>query len=203
VRRRTSLALLCFPLLASALLPEIAEAQDEPPPVKRTGGGGGGGGSRIGAKHIGGDQGIRPFLGVSGDLGVDIPTSVSGNKFLFGVDYYIGPPTGLSYALGLHLGAGGGAFVLHPLFQIRYGFALGIPLVPWIGGGGGIKLGFARHQSANLAITFRFIAGVEYFLTDSIGLGMELALPDLGPRLAPSVAVVGTVEWTIGPHFRF
>lgn len=189
-------------VLMTAFLPSLAFAQDEPPPVRR--GGGGGGGGRIGASSIGGDQGIRPFLGVSGDLGVDRPTSVSGNKFLFGADYYIGGPYGFTIVLGLHLGAGGAAFMLHPLIELQYRFRVsGIPLVPWVGGGAGFKVGFRRNDAANLAITFRFVTGVDFFLSDSIGVGMQLAIPDLGPRLTPGVAVVGTVEWTIGPHFRF
>lgn len=191
-------------LLAASTLAPVGEAfgQDEPPPVRRAGGGGGGG-VRIGSTAISGDQGIRPFLGVSGDLGLDFPTPVSGNKFLFGADYYLGGGRGFVLVLGMHLGAGGRAFMLNPLIELHYRFTLGVPLVPWIGGGAGIKLGFARGQSANLALTFRFVTGIDYFFSDSIGLGMQLAIPDLGPRLAPSVAVVGTVEWLIGPHFRF
>lgn len=205
-RRRGSPSLCPAVLVALALssFAGVARAQDGPPPVRRqTSGGGGGGGTRFGASHIGGSQGIRPFLGVSGHLDVDSPTSVGGNKFLFGADYFIGGPHGFAFVIGMHLGAGGRAFLLNPLLQVHYRFPLNIPLVPYIGGGVGLRLGFARQQSVNLALTFRFVGGVEYYFTDSIAISTELAIPDLGPRFTPSVAVVGTIEWLIGPHFRF
>lgn len=181
-------------------------ADDEPPPVKRSGsassssGGGGGGLSRVAPA---GSNGIRPVIGVSGHLDVDFPSAVGGNKFLFGVDYFIGSAYGLTAVISMHLGAGGRAFLIHPLFSLVYRFQLPIPLIPYVGGGAGVKLGFQRGTSTNFAITFRGQVGVEWFFTPSIGLSTELALPDIGPLVAPTAGVVGTVEWTIGPHFRF
>ncbi len=150
-----------------------------------------------------GSNGIRPVIGVSGHLDVDFPTAVGGNKFLFGVDYFIGSAYGLTAVISMHLGAGGRAFLIHPIFSLVYRFQLPIPLIPYVGGGAGVKLGFQRGTSTNFAITFRGQVGVEWFFTPSVGLSTELALPDIGPLIAPTAGVVGTVEWTIGPHFRF
>ncbi|MFO0726025.1 MAG: hypothetical protein U1E65_19745 [Myxococcota bacterium] len=193
-------------LVALALLiarPGLAFADDEPPPVRRAssgGGGGGGGGGRFG---IAGSSGIRPIIGVSGHLDVDQPQPVGGNKFLFGADWFIGSGYGLTPVLSFHLGAGGQAFLIHPIFSLVYRFQLPIPLVPYVGGGAGVRLGFKRDQGLNFALSFRGIAGVEYYFTPSIGLSTELVLPDIGPAITPTAGVVGTVEWTIGPHFRF
>jgi len=34
---------------------------------------------------------------------------------------------------------------------------------------------------------------------------MQLAVPDIGPLFTPTTvaSVIGTIEWTLGPHFRF
>ena len=156
--------------------------------------------------HVSGDMGIRPFLGSTADLdvhGVSPNPPVAGNKLVLGVDFHMGPPTGLGYILGLHMGAGEGAMFIQPLFEVHYRFETPIPLVPWVGGGVSGKFGFRTGHAMNLAITFRFVTGIEYFFTDSIGLGMQLAIPDMGPRLLPSAMPIGTIEWLIGPHFRF
>ncbi len=156
--------------------------------------------------HGAGDNGIRPFVGATADLdvhGLRRPPPVAGNKLVLGADFYFGPATGLVYALGLHMGAGEGAMFLQPLFEVHYRFDTPIPLVPWVGGGSSVKLGFHADQRMNLALTFRFVTGIEYFITDTIALGMQLAIPDLGPRFLPNGLPIGTVEWLFGPHFRF
>jgi hypothetical protein len=156
--------------------------------------------------HVAGEMGIRPFLGATGDLnihGIRPPPPVAGNVLVLGADLYIGSGTGMAYALGLHMGMGDATLYLHPLFEVHYRFETPIPLVPWVGGGAGMKFGFRANQAMNLALTFRFVTGIEYFITDTIGVGMQLAIPDLGPRLLPSILPIGNIEWIIGPHFRF
>ena len=158
---------------------------------------------------IAGNEGVRTFIGVYGDLNVDDipgPQPVTGTKFVFGGDLILGKGTGTAYVVGLHMGAGNGDFVLQPLFEVHYRFALPYPIVPWVGGGASLKLGFGRFQATNLAITFRLVFGAEWFLTDTFALGTQLAIPDIGPRILPSssgVVPIGTIEWIIGPHFRF
>ncbi len=187
---------LVFAALVSALAPQLAAAQDDPPPVRRSSGGSFRGG-------VAGSQGIRPVLGVTGNLDVARRTIIGGNKFVFGFDYFLSLGGNLSLTLGLHIGAGEQALVLNPLVDLTYRFSLPIPLVPYIGGGAGLKLGFASGNPTNIGITFRFVSGLEWFFTPNVGLGMQLALPDLGPRLSPDPRPVGVVEWVIGPHFRF
>ncbi len=181
--------------LVASLVPQLAAAQDDPPPVRRASGSSFRGG-------VAGSQGLRPVLGVTGNLDVARRTIIGGNKFVFGVDYFLSLGGPLTLTLGLHVGAGEQALVLNPLVDLTYRFALPIPLVPYIGGGAGLKLGFASGYQTNIGLTFRFVSGVEWFFTPNIGLGMQLALPDLGPRLSPDPRPVGVVEWVIGPHFR-
>ncbi|MFW5878961.1 MAG: hypothetical protein ACOC0J_00405 [Myxococcota bacterium] len=158
--------------------------------------------------HVSGEMGVRPFLGATGDLdvhGLRTPPPVAGNKLVLGADLHIGAAGGLGYVAGLHMGAGEGSMFLQPLFEVHYRFDTPIPLVPWVGGGISGKFGFRTGQALNFALTFRFVTGVDYFFTDSVGLGMQLAIPDLGPKLLPTTSMgpVGTIEWLIGPHFRF
>ena len=180
-----------------------AMAQDEPPPVRKKSSSRSSGGNYRAPTHIAGGAGIRPFLGATADLDVDFRTLLGGSKFVFGADYIMGGPYGWVFVPGLHLATGDRAFVVQPVFDFQYRFRLGVPLVPWVGGGASLKLGFGRRQEANIGITFRFLGGLEFFFTETVGAGLQLVLPDIGPRLTPSVAGVGTLEVTIGPHFRF
>ncbi|RMG12417.1 MAG: hypothetical protein D6729_16545 [Deltaproteobacteria bacterium] len=150
-----------------------------------------------------GQRGLRPFIGATGDLQAGLSTTVGGNKFVFGLDLELGEDTGLAYLVGLHLGTGDNAFLLQPVVQVHWRFDLGMPLVPWVGGGVGVRLGFASYQATNLAIAFRVAMGAEYFVSETVAVGTQLVLPDIGPRFLPSVTTVGTVEWIIGPHIRF
>lgn len=190
--------------LALALLavPAPSRADDEPPPVRRARAPVASG-STAGQDAPAGEQGLRPFFGVAGHLDVDIATPAGGNKVLFGIDYMMGGPTGFAMVVGMHLGAGGRAFLLYPLIEAHYRFALPIPLVPYVGAGMGLRIAFSRGADANLALGFRFVAGLEYYITPHVALGTQVALPDIGPRLVPDVRPVGTLEWTFGPAFRF
>lgn len=158
------------------------------------------------ATQVSGDMGIRPFLGATGDLNIHgrgrFGPRVARSVFVLGADLYIGPGEGLAYALGMHMGMGDGTLYMQPLFEVHYRFPTPIPLVPWVGGGAGAKIGFG-DQEVSLAVTFRFVTGVEFFITDMVGVGMQLAIPDLGPLLLPEVLPIGTIEWIVGPHFRF
>lgn len=194
--------------LLLALSASTARADDEPPPVKRTPPAAGPKASAAPAPartsaSIAGSSGLRPIIGAAGHLDVDKPTAAGGSKLIFGAEYGFGGATGFAFVLGLHLGAGGQAFLLYPLAELHYRFALPIPLVPWIGGGAGARVAFKRDNPVSFALGFRFVAGVDYFFTDAIGLGTQVAVPDIGPLLSPEAGVVGTVEWTLGPHFRF
>lgn len=181
-------------LLAALLAPQAGEAAQ-----------------RRGLKpvRVAGTMGVRPFIGGYFDMNLDdIPGAqpVTGDKFVFGGDLLLGQDSafGTTYVVGLHMGAGDGDFVLQPLFEVHYRFDAGLPIVPWIGGGVSAKLGFARYQSTNFALTFRLVFGAEWFITDQLALGTQLTVPDIGPRLTPNgVVPIGTVEWVVGPHFRF
>jgi hypothetical protein len=188
--------LVCLAIAACALL-GAAPAFADDPPSKR--------GKAAASEEVvpAGSQGLRPFFGAAGHLDVAIPTPAGGNKILFGLDYLMGGPTGFAFAVGMHLGAGGRTFLLHPVAELHYRFALPVPLVPWVGAGVGVKLAFAQQSSVNIALGFRFVAGLEYYLTPGIALGTQVALPDIGPRLTPDTLVVGTLEWTFGPQFHF
>ena len=150
-----------------------------------------------------GQRGIRPFIGAAGDLKAGVTATVGGNKFIFGADLELGEETGLAYLVGLHLGTGDNTFLLQPLVEVHWRFDLGMPLVPWVGGGAGVKLGFGSFQATNLALSFRVSFGAEYFVSRTVAVGTQLVIPDIGPRLLPSLTTVGTVEWIIGPHIRF
>lgn len=150
-----------------------------------------------------GDNGLRPFFGVASHLDIEIPTPAGGNKVLFGMDYLLGGPTGFAFLVGVHLGAGGRAFMIYPLAEVHYRFALPIPLVPWVGAGAGVRVAFSRGNDVNIALGLRVLAGLEYYFTPNVALGTQVVLPDIGPRLLPDRRVVGTLEWTAGPHFRF
>lgn len=152
-----------------------------------------------------GSLGIRPMLGVWGELDVNRVRgccSVEGNKFVFGADLQVGEPTGLGFGAGLHLGAGQGDFVMQVPLEVTYRFDLGIglPLIPWAGGGVSLKM--ALTDRFEMALTFRGVFGVEYYLTDTVAISTQLTLPDLGPLFVPYGTVVGTVEWSIGAHIR-
>lgn len=150
-----------------------------------------------------GANGLRPFFGVASHLDIEIPTPAGGNKVLFGMDYLLGGPTGFAFLVGVHLGAGGRAFMIYPLAEVHYRFALPIPLVPWVGAGAGVRVAFSRGNDVNIALGLRVLAGLEYYFTPHVALGTQVVLPDIGPRLLPDRRVVGTLEWTAGPHFRF
>ncbi|MDF1562060.1 MAG: hypothetical protein P1V51_03405 [Deltaproteobacteria bacterium] len=154
-----------------------------------------------------GKMGIRPMLGAWGELDVNNERGccgVEGNKFVFGADLHLGEPTGLGYGVGLHLGAGQGDFVVQPNIEATYRFdlAMGLPLVPWAGGGLSLKM--ALTDRFEFALTFRGVFGFEYYLTDKVAVAMQLTLPDLGPLFLPTYdsTVVGTVEGTLGVHIR-
>jgi hypothetical protein len=152
---------------------------------------------------VSGRSGIRPYLGVTSHLDVDSTlTPLGGTKFLFGADYLFGPGVGFTGVVGFRLGAGDQAVTFQPLLELHYRWASLYPTVPWIGGGVSFKWAFAS-DGFNLAVTGRFVAGVEYFASDSLAIGMQFALPDLGVRFTPSSAAVGNIEVLIGPHFRF
>ena len=211
--------LILLGLLLSASLgaasPALAADGAPPPPVR----GGGAAKKPSGAKKPGkampaskyrppmasGSFGIRPMIGVWGELNVNNERwccGVEGSKFVFGADLHLGDPTGLGFGVGLHLGAGDGDFVVQPLGEVTYRFDLGIglPLIPWAGGGMSLKM--ALTDRFEMALTFRGVLGVEYYLTDKLALSTQLTLPDLGPLFVPYGTVVGTVEWSIGAHIR-
>lgn len=203
VSPRRALAPVALALLAGLAHASPALADEDDPPSVRRGQAPPSGSPDGGPVVPAGEQGLRPFFGIAGHLDVDIATPAGGNKILFGLDYMMGGPTGLAVVLGMHLGAGGRAFLLYPLVELHYRFATPLPLVPYIGGGAGVRIAFARGNDVNIALGLRFVAGLEYFITPSIAVGTQLALPDIGPRLTPDIRPVGTLEWTFGPAFRF
>lgn len=188
--------LLSIAVLGSVLaLPGVASA--------------GRGSSLLEPVRISGSMGVRPFLGGYADLQLDVlrnslEPSVAGDKFVFGADLVFGEPYGLAYVVGLHLGAGDGNIVLQPVAEVHYRWDIGMPIVPWVGGGFSVKLGLF-NQPANFAITGRFVFGVEYFINSTLSIGTQFAAPDIGARLFGGFGggqPVGTVEWIIGPHLR-
>jgi hypothetical protein len=162
------------------------------------------GGGAAHADGVAGDHGIRPYLGVTSHLDVDSQiTALGGTKFLFGADYLFGGSTGLLFVAGFRVGAGGEAVMFQPLFELHYRWSSLYPLVPWVGGGASVRAAQARADGFNFGVFGRVVAGVEYFAADSFAIGAQFALPDLGARLIPSTAAVGTIEVIIGPHIRF
>lgn len=198
---RTPVALVVAALLVGA--PAAALAQT--PPLVQVGP------SKVHvAKHAGhggltDDLSVRPFIGVFGDMGLSpqmFGWALSGSKFLFGADLIYGGRTGVVWVGGLHLAAGGN-FMLEPVLEVHYRFHVSsLPLVPWIGAGVALKFGFARFLATDVALTFRFDAGLEYAVSRRLAIGMQLVLPDIGPVFVNGDAF-GSVEWLVGPHIRF
>ncbi|MBI4822530.1 MAG: hypothetical protein HY791_40090 [Deltaproteobacteria bacterium] len=152
--------------------------------------------------QISGSQGLRPTAGISAFLNLDVPTTIGGNKFLFGLDWILGQPTGLALVLGLHLGSGDRVILIAPAAELHYRFDIGSRLVPYVGGGLSARLAAGSTRETNIGATARLIGGVDWFIAPWGGLSMQVVMPDVGVRFVPSIAASGTVEWVIGPHFR-
>jgi hypothetical protein len=155
---------------------------------------------------VAGRSGIRPYLGVSTHLDVDKElTPLGGTKLLIGADYLFGGGVGFVWCAGLRIGTGQSAVMFEPLFELHYRWGSLYPLIPWLG------FGFALRGSTegdttggfNFSIGGRIVAGVEYFVSDSVAISAQFALPDLQARVLPTSAAVGNLEVIIGPHFRF
>lgn len=148
-------------------------------------------------------QALRALVGISTHLDVATPTVIGGGKLLLGFQVGFGEALGWSIFPGIIFGFGEQAFLTQPVFDLHYSFDLHGQLVPWIGGGVSIKLGFAKAHNPNVGFGLRFLAGLDYFITEALGIGLQLTLPDLGPRLTPGFLAVGAIETTVGVHVRF
>lgn len=198
---RTPVALV----VASLLLGAPAAAHAQVPPLVQAGPAKVQPASHHGGGAFEGKLGVRPFIGVFGDMGLSprmLGWALSGSKFLLGADVLLGGRTGVVWVGGLHLGFGSGTVLFEPVLGVHYRFHLSLPLVPWIGAGVALKFGFGQYLATNVALTFRFVAGLEYVVSRRVAVGMELVLPDLGPVFVHG-DVFGDVEWLVGPHIRF
>ncbi|MBI2376086.1 MAG: hypothetical protein HYV07_18980 [Deltaproteobacteria bacterium] len=150
-----------------------------------------------------GTQGIKPVAGLAAFLDIDVPTSIGGNKFLFGIEWLLGEPTGLALVLGLHLGSGDRVVLIAPVAELHYRFDIGSRIVPFVGAGLSARIAAGSTRDPNIGATARILGGVDWFIAPWGALSLEVVMPDIGVRFVPSAAATGTVEWLIGPHFRF
>jgi hypothetical protein len=114
--------------------------------------------------------------------------SMSGTKFAFDYNYKL---TGVFTPLWLDLGvngqlggcaaaatAPGCSYNTGDVFEtfggVKWTFATPIPLVPYAGASGGLVFAFPNSASAAMGLMIRAVGGVNYFVFDWLGGGVQL-----------------------------
>ena len=92
------------------------------------------------------------------------------------------------------------------LTGVKWKFATPLPLVPFVGASAGFAFGFPNGASSGMGVMIRPVGGASYFLTDWLGLGLQVGY-SLG-RLSYDNTFTGSHTYAIfdvggGVEFQF